>query len=94
MKLDEQIKRINEKLQVITNQFLAMKKENEKLRQEVKQLKLKDEEKSTELASLLQRVEVLKAAKSQMTVEEKRTFEKRINVYLKEIEKCINLLQE
>ena len=94
MKLNEQIKRINEKLQLLLAQFLLVKKENEKLRQELKQLKLRDIEKTTEIQTLLQRVEILKAAKAQMNDDEKKAFEKRINQYLREIEKCINLIQE
>jgi hypothetical protein len=94
MKLDEPIKRIHEKLQLMLNQFLLLKKENEKLRQEVNQLKQMDAEKNTRIETLLQRVEVLRATKAQMSEEEKRAFEKRINQYLKEIERCINLIQE
>ena len=94
MKLDEPIKRIHEKLQLMLNQFLLLKKENEKLRQEVNQLKQMDAEKNTRIETLLQRVEILRATKAQMSEEEKRAFEKRINQYLKEIERCINLIQE
>jgi len=75
------------------NQFLLVKKENEKLRQELKQLKLKDIEQHTHIETLLQRVEILKASKTQMSEDEKRAFEKRINQYLKEIEKCLTLIQ-
>lgn len=94
MKLDEQIKRINEKLQLMLNQFLLVRKENDKLNQELKQLKLKDHEQRTQIETLLQRVEILKAAKAQMSEDEKKEFEKRISQYIKEIEKCIHLIQE
>lgn len=94
MKLDEQTRRLNEKLQILLNQFQVFKKENERLTLELKELKLKDIEKNTQVETLLLRVEVLKAAKAQMTEEEKRAFEKRINQYLKEVEKCITLIQE
>ena len=94
MKLDDQIKRINDKLQLILSQFLFIKKENEKLKQELNQLKLIDTEKNSQIARLLQKVEILQATKSEMTEDEKRAFEKRINHYLKEVEKCISLLQE
>jgi uncharacterized phage infection (PIP) family protein YhgE len=94
MKLDEQIKHINDKLQLLLNRFQSLKKENERLRQELKQLKLGDAEKTTQVETLIQRVEVLKAAKSQMSETEKRAFEKRINQYLREIEKCITMMQE
>ena len=94
MKIDEQIKRINEKLQLMLNQFQLVKKENEKLRQELKQLKLKDIEQNTQIETLLQRVDILKASKAQLSEDEKRAFEKRINQYLKEIEKCITLIQQ
>ena len=94
MKIDEQINRINEKLQLLLYQFLIVKKENEKLRQELKQLKLKDIEQHTQIETLLQRVDILKISKAQMSEDEKRAFEKRINQYLKEIEKCITLIQQ
>jgi len=94
MKLDEQIKRINDKLQLMLNQFLLVKKENEKLHQEINQLRQKDKEQRTQIETLLQRVEVLKAAKAQMSEEEKRAFEKRITQYIRDIEKCIALIQE
>jgi hypothetical protein len=94
MKLDEPIKRINEKLQRLLTQFLLIRKENEKMRQELKELKLSDAEKNNRIESLVQQVEILRAAKTQMTEEEKRAFEKRINQYLKEIERCISLIQE
>jgi len=94
MKLDDQIKRINDKLQLILSQFLFIKKENEKLKQELNQLKLIDTEKNSQVARLLQKVEILQATKSEMSEDEKRAFEKRINHYLKEVEKCISLLQE
>ena len=94
MKLDEPIKRISDKLQHLLNQFLLLKKENEKMRQELKELKLSDAEKNNRIESLVQQVEILRAAKTQMTEEEKRAFEKRINQYLKEIERCISLIQE
>ena len=94
MKIDEQIKRINEKLQLMLNQFLIVKKENEKLRQELKQLKLKGIEQHTQIETLLQKIDILKASQAQMSEDEKRAFEKRINQYLKEIEKCITLIQQ
>ena len=94
MKLDEQIKSINEKLQQLLHRFQSVKKENEKLRQELHHLKLADEQKTSQIQTLLQRVEILKAAKSQMSEPEKKAFEKRINQYLREIEKCITMIQE
>jgi hypothetical protein len=94
MKLDDQVKRINDKLQLLLNQFLLLKKENSKMKQELKELKQTNIDKSTRIETLMQRVEILQASKSEMTEVEKRAFEKRINHYLKEVEKCISLLQE
>jgi GTPase involved in cell partitioning and DNA repair len=94
MKLDEQLVRINEKLQLILNQFLLLKKENAKIKQELKELKQINSEKSTTIENLIQKVEILQASKSNMTDDERRDFEKRINRYLKEVEKCISLIQK
>ena len=94
MKFDEQIKRITDKVHILLNQVLSLKKENEKLKQDLKQFKQKDTEKNTQIESLLQKVDILKAAKTELTEEEKKAFEKRINHYLREVEKCITLIQE
>ena len=41
-----------------------------------------------------QQVEILKFSQEQMNEAEKKAFEKRLNQYIKEIDRCISLLKE
>ena len=41
-----------------------------------------------------QKVNILKAASGQMTETDQKEFEKKINGYIKEIDKCIGLLSD
>jgi chromosome segregation ATPase len=92
--LDQQLKRVNEKLQQLLKQFQSLQKENIKLKQEIGQSASKHQLLSEELDKLQQKTEILKLSKREMSEPEKKVFEKRINGYLKEIDRCIGLLNE
>ena len=92
--LSQQLKRVNEKLQQILKQYQVLQKENEKLRQEAGQSASKHHSLSGELDRLQQKTEILRLSKGEMSEAEKKIFEKRINGYLKEIDRCIGLLNE
>lgn len=92
--LENHIKRINEKLQQLLKQYAAVLKENKRLRQELDETKKTFEEKASYISLLEQRIEVLRASKGSMTEEEKKAFEKRIQQYIKEIDKCISFMSE
>ncbi|MBV4356491.1 hypothetical protein [Pinibacter aurantiacus] len=92
--LQEHIRRIQEKLQQLVKQYSALQKENEKLSLQLSLLKEKESIQHQQIDELNQQVSLLKAAKSGMSEEDKKDFEKRINQYLKEIDKCIAMLQE
>ena len=88
------IKLVNEKLQLLIKKYVALKKENGDLKSELDQLKEKEVEYKFALHELDQKVYVLKAASGEMAGADKKEFEKRINQYIKEIDKCIGLLSE
>lgn len=92
--LQEHIRRIQEKLQQLVKQYSALQKENEKLLLQLSLLKEKESIQHQQIDELNQQVSLLKAAKSGMSEDDKKDFEKRINQYLKEIDKCIAMLQE
>lgn len=92
--LEVHIKSVNDKLQLLLKKHIALQKENESLRSEVISLKEKEVEYKFALHELDQKVYVLKAASGEMTSTDKKEFEKRINQYLKEIDKCIGLLSD
>jgi acetolactate synthase small subunit len=91
---DEHIKRITDKLQHLLRRYGVALKENERLKNELAVVKAREKEKDELLKLLSLRIEVLKASRAEMTEEDKRSFEKKINRYLKEVDKCISLLNE
>ena len=93
--LAEQIKRINDKLQQLLKQHQLLQKENEKLKKELRQYMEKDQNKTIQLEELQQQTEILKYSHHPgMDGAEKKAFEKRLNQYIKEIDRCIALLNE
>lgn len=92
--LEAHIKSVNEKLQQLLKKYVALKKENENLISDLKKLKQKEEDYETTLQQLDEKVEILKASSGEMTEADQKEFEKRINRYIKEIDKCIGLLSD
>ncbi len=90
---EEQAKRILEKLQQVLKVNAALRKDKEVLQQEIAQHKTKLDLAQETIAKLDQQVELLKFTGTPMTDEEKKQFERRINTYLKEIDKCITYLE-
>ena len=92
--IESHIKSVNEKLQQLLKKHVALKKENDTLKQELSNFKEKEVEYKYALHELDQKVIILKAASGQMPEADQKEFEKRINQYIKEIDKCIGLLSD
>lgn len=92
--LEAQLKRIQDKMQLLLKQHAALQKENDRLKQDLLRAeeKISAQQKNTE--ELKQQVSVLKLNAGEMTPADKKEFEKRINTYLKEIDRCIAMLGE
>jgi cell shape-determining protein MreC len=91
---EQHLKRIQEKLQQLLKQYAVVQKENNKLKEqlETSQHKIWTQQKNAD--ELKQQVSILKASAGEMNEADKKEFEKRINGYLKEIDRCITLLGE
>lgn len=92
--LESDIKRVNEKLQQLLKQYLLLQKENRKLQDELKVLVDTKEQHQQKIELLQVQVSLLKSASAQMSEADKKDFEKRINQYLRDIDKCIAILSE
>lgn len=92
--LENDIKRVNEKLQQLLKQYVLLQKENRKLNEEIKLLTDSKDQQQQKIEQLQVQVSLLKSASAQMTEADKKDFEKRINQYLKDIDKCITMLSE
>ncbi len=89
----EAIYRIGQKLQNIIRHRDGLQKEKEKLQQELA-LKQKQVDNLTVKVSILEdQVVALKAATARMDESGKKEFEKRINGFIKDIDKVIGHLQ-
>jgi chromosome segregation ATPase len=92
--LEEHIKRINNKVQHLLKRYVFLQKENEKLKNELAAVKTREKEQAEQLKLLSLRLEVLKASRGEMKEEDKKSIQKQLNQYLKEVDKCISLLNE
>ena len=91
---EQHLKRIQEKLQILLKQYAALQKENSRLIEELKNANQKTSVQQKNVEELKQQVSVLKLNTGEMSEADKKEFEKRINTYLKEIDRCIALLSE
>jgi len=92
--LDVHIKRIQEKLERLLKQHHDLQKENSVLRKEIERSSRQATVNQQTIETLKQQVEVLKISSGSWDENDKKEFEKRINHYIKEIDKCIALLSE
>lgn len=91
--LDVQIKSIQEKLQQLLRQQAVLQKENQKLKKDLERALTENAEKQESLHAIQQQVDALKLGSGGALSEtEKNALGKRIDGYLKEIDKCLALL--
>ena len=94
MSVDLQFNTINEKLQLLLKQYNRLQKENERLKEELLQAKQFEMHSRQQLESFQQQVSILKVTSGEMNDRDKKDFEKKINQYLKEMDKCISFLSQ
>jgi len=92
--LEQHIQRINEKLQQLLKQYRASQKETEKLKKELADIKSLQNEKIRQMEELEQKVAILKTATNNLNEADKKDLEKRLNQYIREIDRCIAMLSE
>jgi chromosome segregation ATPase len=91
---EQHLKRIQEKLQQLLKQHAASGKENQKLKEELELAKQLTADQKKRIDDLKQEVSVLKMGTGEMNETDKKEFEKRINGYIKEIDRCIAVIGE
>lgn len=94
MSLDQQFNTIHDKIQQVLKQMGRLQKENEKLREQLLQSDQKEAEARQQADELRQQLSILKYAAGEMTEKDKKEFEKKINRFLREIDKCIAYLSQ
>ncbi len=92
--LESNIKRINDKLQKLLKQYQQLQKDNDRQSKLIAALQETKEKNTQLIAQLQEQVNILKTSSGQMNDVDKKAFEKHIDRYIKEIDKCIGLLAE
>jgi hypothetical protein len=90
----QQLERIQLKIQQLLKHHRALQKINQQLREEVDVLTRQRGQQLASIDELQQQLIILKAAKSELSQDEKKAFEKRLGQYIKEIDRCISMLSE
>ena len=92
--LEQHIQRINEKIQLLLKQHRLLQKENEKLKKELADTRGLQAERGRQMEELEQKVAILKTATNNMNEQDKKELGKRLNHFIKEIDRCITILGE
>lgn len=90
----DQLKNISEKCQELVKRYEQVKKENERLKAELIPAKQREMGFLEQIATLEQKLIVLKAGTGQLDDTEKKELDKKLHTYLKEIDRCISMLSE
>ena len=94
MSVDQQFNIINDKLQQLMKQFSKLQKENEQLKFELETAKKADISSRQKMEELHQQMTILKVSSGELSDKDKKDFERKINQYIKEIDKCISFLSQ
>ena len=79
-------------MELLTTKLRDYKRENEKMRKELEEKKLKWDEQLTKYQEMELQMNVLRSQESDDAKTSKSVLEKKINEYIKEIDRCIALL--
>ncbi len=94
MSVDQQFTAINDKLQLLLRAINRLQKENERLKSDLEQAKQTELTTKQNIEELQQQSSILKLASGEMNDKDKKNFEKKINQYIREIDKCIAFLSQ
>ncbi len=87
-------KRVNEKLQQVLQQYQVLQKDNDRLAKELKELKAKDALQAKKIEELEIKMAALKTATGQLDEVDRKELDKRLHLYIREIDRCIAMLSQ
>lgn len=92
--LENNITRINSKLQQLLKNYQLLQKDNKRQSDLIAALQETKEKDCEQITALQEKITILKAVARKMNEADKKAFEKNINRYIREIDKCIGILSE
>lgn len=90
--IEEHFSSINAKLQLVLKKYALLQKENAMLHREIERSKENEKEILNKMNLLELQSGILKASAGKMKDDEKRDFEKKINQFIKDLDKCMAIL--
>ena len=92
---EHQLKRIQDKFSLMVKNYQGLQKENEKMKSDFQKLSERCDALGREAEKLRQQSEIMKYnSNGTMQEVEKKDLEKRLNQYVREINRCIALLND
>lgn len=92
--MESNLKRIQDKIQLLARRSQSMQQETDRLRKALSSTAEKLKHAEEQIQALRTQVDVLKLNAGELVMADKKEIEKKINAYLKEIDRCIALLGE
>lgn len=89
---EQRLRQIQDKVQQLVKQHSFLQKENQTLKEELDLARKEISAAKEGSDTLKQQIEILRYNTGEMDEGDKKQFEKRINGYLKEIDRCITML--
>ncbi len=94
MTVDQQFNSLNDKLQQLLKQYSRLQKENEKLKEELHEARHRESETRNRIDAFQEQISIMKISTGEMSDRDKKEFEKKINQYIREVDKCIAFLSQ
>lgn len=91
---EESLQRISDKLQQVAQRYMLLYKENQQLTRDIRVLKEREEAREKKISELELKLAAFKTATGRLDETEKKEIDKRLNHYIREIDRCIALLSE
>lgn len=92
--LKDQLKRIGLKLQAMAKDYRRLQKEKQALDASLQQARKELDEYREKMETLEQQLAVWKMSAGSLNEADKKELEKRLNHYIREIDRCVSFLQE
>ena len=92
--LKDQLKRIGLKLQAMAKEYRRLQKEKQALEVNLQQARKELDEYREKMETLEQQLAVWKMSAGSLKEADKKELEKRLNHYIREIDRCVSFLQE
>ncbi len=89
---EEQLNSINAKLQLFIKKYTTLQRENSTLAKEMEKLKANAKSYLEKVESLEMQMSIIKGSEGKMNSKEKLNFEKRINQYIRDLDKCMAMI--